>query len=73
MPVFHCGECHNNFPLNSWKHPYRKTVYCPFCMTEYKSPFHVWFWKRKPDARLKEYRPFTVADLRKLLWGMIAR
>lgn len=69
LKLINCTVCHRKFPINTKKHPYRKIIYCPFCRTSYENKWYDSKWK--PNKKWRKNRtkskPFTIADMRRLL------
>jgi len=68
--------CGKRFPVNTWKHPNRRRVFCPFCRTPHENSFFNPEWK--PNEKYWEERrkrgfsrPFTLAEMRRRLSGLI--
>jgi len=68
-------KCGKRFPVNKWKHPNRRIVFCPFCRQVYENKWYdpTWrpnekYWKGRTKSRT-----FTLADMRRILSGMYRR
>jgi len=70
-----CGGCGKKFPVNTWKHPNRKTVHCPFCKAPHKQSLFDETWKPNEQWHKGKHttRPFTIGDMRRILQGLIKR
>jgi len=68
-----CGNCHKSFPINTWKHPNRKVVHCPFCKTAHANSWFDKTWKPNTEWHKNHHksREFTIADMRRLLRGAL--
>jgi len=68
-----CRVCGKRFPVTTWKRPYRKVIFCPWCRTPYTNSFFDPEWK--PNLKWHEgkhrSRPFTIADMRRALSRML--
>jgi len=70
-----CGKC---FPLNPDKHKHRKVVFCPWCRTAFENSFFDPEWKPnekwwKEREKKGFSKPFTLADMRRILSGLVRR
>ena len=70
-----CGnpDCRKSFPVNTWKHPNREIIYCPFCKTAHKNRFFSKEWKPNETWHKDKHtsESFTVADMRRILEGAV--
>ena len=70
-----CGnpDCGKRFPVNTWKHPDREIIYCPFCKTPHKNRFFSKEWKPNETWHKNRHisKPFTIADMRRSLEGAV--
>ena len=68
-----CKNCKKSFPVNTWKHPDRKEVFCPFCRTGHTNRFFDKTWKPNEDWHKNKHksRPFTIGDMRRILGGLV--
>ena len=72
--VIKCSNCNKGFPVNPEKHLNDRVIFCPWCRRPYTNSFFDPEWKPNEDYWKKREkrgmgRPFTIADLRRLLGG----
>lgn len=66
-------KCGKGFPVNTWKHPNRTEVQCPFCRTPYKNSYFDNGWKPNEEWNKNKHKsqPFTIAAMRRAIAGAI--
>lgn len=51
--------CGKRFRISTWKHPFRKTVFCPFCRQPFQNSFFNKNYKPQPRKEPKPTQKLT--------------